>query len=89
MTVGYRWVQAMVRNKAARLDPPEIYNWRVFALAAAVRPGRHTPLALLILVMASLTMRCASTGMFRRHAFRHGYGHHRRRAQPARLQEVS
>lgn len=26
-----------VRNDAIRLDPPEIYNWRVLALAASVR----------------------------------------------------
>ncbi|CAK7239143.1 MAG: hypothetical protein STHCBS139747_000570 [Sporothrix thermara] len=35
MSIGYSFVRHVVRNDAARLDPPEIYNWRVFALAAA------------------------------------------------------
>ena len=35
MTVGAGFVRRIVRNEAAKLDPPEIYNWRVFALAAA------------------------------------------------------
>ncbi|CAK7201755.1 hypothetical protein SEUCBS139899_004469 [Sporothrix eucalyptigena] len=35
MSLGYSFVRHVVRNDAAKLDPPEIYNWRVFALAAA------------------------------------------------------
>jgi hypothetical protein len=37
MTILYRFLRRAVRNDAIELDPPEIYNWRVFALAAAVR----------------------------------------------------
>lgn len=33
---GYGFLRRVVRNEAITLDPPEIYNWRVFALAAAV-----------------------------------------------------
>lgn len=29
------WIQKIIRNEAVRQDPPEVYNWRVFALAAA------------------------------------------------------
>lgn len=29
------WVQKIIRNEAVKQDPPEVYNWRVFALAAA------------------------------------------------------
>lgn len=29
------WIQKIIRNDAVRQDPPEVYNWRVFALAAA------------------------------------------------------
>lgn len=36
MGVGYEFVRHVVRNKAAKLDPPEVYNWRVVALACAV-----------------------------------------------------
>ncbi|KAJ4423891.1 hypothetical protein N0V82_001475 [Gnomoniopsis sp. IMI 355080] len=28
-------IQKIIRNKAIKQDPPEVYNWRVFALAAA------------------------------------------------------
>ncbi|ERT01439.1 MFS quinate transporter [Sporothrix schenckii 1099-18] len=35
MTIGAAFVRHVVRNDAAKLDPPEIYNWRVFALASA------------------------------------------------------
>ncbi len=34
--LGYTIVRRVVRNDAVKLDPPEVYNWRVFALAAAV-----------------------------------------------------
>jgi hypothetical protein len=33
---GYTILRRIVRNDAIHLDPPEVYNWRVFALAAAV-----------------------------------------------------
>jgi hypothetical protein len=36
MGFGASWVRHVVGNKSAKLDPPEIYNWRVFALACAV-----------------------------------------------------
>lgn len=29
------WIKKIVRNDAIKHDPAEIYNWRVFALAAA------------------------------------------------------
>lgn len=29
------FIQKIIRNDAVRQDPPEVYNWRVFALAAA------------------------------------------------------
>jgi hypothetical protein len=38
-------LRRIVRNDAIRVDPPEVYNWRVLALAASVcetqnaRPG--------------------------------------------------
>ncbi|KAK3935538.1 putative MFS quinate transporter [Diplogelasinospora grovesii] len=32
---GYNFLRTVVRNDAIALDPPEVYNWRVFALAAA------------------------------------------------------
>jgi hypothetical protein len=30
------FLRKIVRNDAVKLDPPEVYNWRVFGLAAAV-----------------------------------------------------
>lgn len=35
MTV-YGVLRRIVRNDAIRVDPPEIYNWRVMAVAASV-----------------------------------------------------
>lgn len=35
---GYSLMRKIVRNDAIKSDPPEVYNWRAFALAAAVRP---------------------------------------------------
>lgn len=35
-SVAYTFLHRVVRNDAIKLDPPQIYNWRVFALAAAV-----------------------------------------------------
>ncbi|KAF2103767.1 MFS transporter [Rhizodiscina lignyota] len=32
---AYHVLSRIVRNDAVKLDPPEVYNWRVFALAAA------------------------------------------------------
>ncbi|OAA56193.1 General substrate transporter [Niveomyces insectorum RCEF 264] len=34
MTFTYNLLRRMVRNDAMRDDPPEIYNWRIFGLAA-------------------------------------------------------
>jgi hypothetical protein len=31
------FIRKVVRNDAIKLDPPEVYNWRVFAIACAVR----------------------------------------------------
>jgi hypothetical protein len=28
----------LARNEAARVDPPEIYNWRVYLISIAVTP---------------------------------------------------
>jgi len=33
---GYNLMRKIVRNDAIKSDPPEVYNWRAFALAAAV-----------------------------------------------------
>jgi hypothetical protein len=41
---GYWFLRRIVRNDAIHLDPPEIYNWRVFALAAAVSDLLELPL---------------------------------------------
>lgn len=30
------FIRKVVRNDAIKLDPPEVYNWRVFAIACAV-----------------------------------------------------
>jgi MFS family permease len=35
MTIFYTILHAIVRNKAMREDPPEVYGWRVFALACS------------------------------------------------------
>lgn len=37
----------IVRNDAIRVDPPEIYNWRVIALTASVSRSYQTFTALL------------------------------------------
>jgi hypothetical protein len=29
------FIRKIVHNDAVKLDPPEVYNWRVFALACA------------------------------------------------------
>ena len=29
-------LRRIVRNEAIKIDPPEVYNWRVLALAASV-----------------------------------------------------
>ena len=31
----YRFLQLVVHNESMKTDPPEIYGWRVFALACA------------------------------------------------------
>lgn len=36
MTI-YSVLRRIVRNDAIRVDPPQVYNWRVLALAASVR----------------------------------------------------
>ncbi len=36
----YNVLSKIIRNDAIKLDPPEVYNWRVFALACAVRESR-------------------------------------------------
>jgi hypothetical protein len=36
MTIIYSLLKRVVRNDAVRVDPPEIYNWRVLTLAASV-----------------------------------------------------
>ena len=32
----YSILRRVVRNEAIRIDPPQIYNWRIVALAGAV-----------------------------------------------------
>jgi hypothetical protein len=73
------FLRKIVRNDAVKLDPPEVYNWRVFALAAAVswaemRLSRH-----------ELT---GKIGLLRRHTIRHGYRYHRRCFDVAGFQGV-
>ena len=34
--LGYKILSKLIKNDAIKVDPPEVYNWRVFALAAAV-----------------------------------------------------
>lgn len=36
MTALHSILRRVVRNDAIRVDPPEVYNWRVVALAASV-----------------------------------------------------
>ena len=66
-------IRTIVRNDAIKLDPPEVYNWRVFALASAVCLG-----------LASVEyMLTRNTGMLRWHPLRNGHRYHRRRPQAA------
>lgn len=73
------FLQKIIRNDAMKTDPHEIYNWRVFALACAV---------------SSITSEGNSytdrthTGLFRGHAFRHGYWHYWWCADDAIFQRV-
>ena len=30
------WLEKVIRNEAMKVDPPEIYSWRVFLLACSV-----------------------------------------------------
>ncbi|CAK7233651.1 hypothetical protein SCUCBS95973_008666 [Sporothrix curviconia] len=39
MTIGYRVLRHLVRNDAMRDDPPKVYNWRIFAVAAGATFG--------------------------------------------------
>jgi hypothetical protein len=34
-SIKMSFIRKIVHNDAVKLDPPEVYNWRVFALAAA------------------------------------------------------
>jgi hypothetical protein len=43
MTVLYSFLKRVIKNDAIHLDPPQVYNWRVFALAASVRIIRRHP----------------------------------------------
>ena len=40
-------IRKVVRNDAIKLDPPEVYNWRVFAIACAVSAVNSNPKSLL------------------------------------------
>jgi hypothetical protein len=35
MTI-HGFLRLIIRNDAIKIDPPEVYNWRVIALAASV-----------------------------------------------------
>ncbi len=41
--LGYNILSKIIRNDAVKLDPPEVYNWRVFALASAVSCKPRSP----------------------------------------------
>jgi MFS family permease len=86
MGIGYV-VRTFVGNKAAKLDPPEIYNWRVFALAAAVSPIFRHMITSLSNYPRVLTG--PRTGMLRRYAIWHGHWHHWWCPYSTRLQKVS
>lgn len=34
-SLGARFIQAIVKNESIKLDPPEIYGWRAFAMAGS------------------------------------------------------
>lgn len=53
-------LRRVVRNEAIKVDPPEIYNWRVLALAASVS---HLARLSTFLSRRALTF---FAGMFRR-----------------------
>ena len=58
-------LRKLVHNEAMRTDPPEIYGWRVWALACSVS-------SLPFIQDIQLT----DAGMLRRHVVRHGNRHY-------------
>ena len=82
-------LQRIVRNEAMKVDPPEIYSWKVFYLACAVcliSPFSSTASTINIL-RAKLIEHVA--GLLWRHVVRHGHRHHRRRDHTTRIRFVS
>lgn len=57
-------LRRIVRNDAIRVDPPEIYNWRILALAASVRhpPQQYDDLRTAILTLR--TQACFAGALF-------------------------
>ena len=70
----------IVRNDAIHIDPPEIYNWRVLALAASVHSTAPS--------LAQFFLIVSFVGMLRRRTFRSRRWHYWRRSCDARFQAV-
>lgn len=63
------FLQYIIRNDAMKTDPHEIYNWRVFALACAVR----LPSILSIEEEQNIDFNSdVTTGLLWRNTLRHG-----------------
>lgn len=60
-------VQRIIRNDAAKSDPKEIYNWRVYLLCASVS---FDP----VHVIARVSKADLGLGLLWRHAVRDGHG---------------
>ena len=77
------FLQRVVRNDAMRVDPPEIYSWRVLMLACSVchlYPKVEECASMLMLI---------SLGMLWGHVVWYGHWHHRWCYHVARIQGVS
>ena len=59
-------IRRIVGNDAIKLDPPEVYNWRVFALASAGCPNSYSTERILT----------SSIGILRWHPLRNGHRYH-------------
>jgi hypothetical protein len=53
-------LRLVIRNDAIKIDPPEIYNWRVIALAASVSISSSYDITLTVPRHASLVHYSAS-----------------------------
>lgn len=96
MTI-YGVLRRIVRNDAIRVDPPEVYNWRVLALAASVcvilmrfrcDVILHTTNFCVQQIYVGCILTLCRLGMFRRHDVWYGRRHYRRGLSHARFQKV-